>query len=111
MENHHARPFNYKGEEHLISEWAKLLGIDRHTVSRRIAVNDMTEFEIYYREHKDDDPLARVARPTVYINDKIRMLENDFWIRLTKEEKAHFRSLKTECAVDQYAHDIIMKKL
>ena len=111
METHHARPFTYKGEEHLISEWAKLLGLDRHTVSRRISCNDMTEFERYYQEHKNDDPLTRMSKPTAYINDKIRMLENDFWIRLTKEEKAHFHSLRTEAAVDQYAHDIIMNKL
>lgn len=46
-----------------------------------------------------------------YIKEKIRMLENDFYITLTAEEKAHFHNLESDYAVDRYARDILLKKL
>ena len=46
-----------------------------------------------------------------YIDKKIEMLSSDFFISLDYEEERHIRSLKTERAVDQYARDILVKKL
>ena len=46
-----------------------------------------------------------------YIKQKINMIENDFYIPMTSEEKQHMAELDTECKVDQYAHDLIMNGL
>lgn len=46
-----------------------------------------------------------------YIKEKIRMLKEDFYLRLTDEEIAHMKSLKREIDVDHYAWDIINNKL
>jgi hypothetical protein len=46
-----------------------------------------------------------------YIDEKIRMLMEDFSFHLTDEEIAHLESLKSESDVDRYAWDIINKKL
>lgn len=46
-----------------------------------------------------------------YIDDKINMLENEFYLKLTDEEKAHFYDIRTEEAVDQYAHRLLRDKL
>ena len=46
-----------------------------------------------------------------YIEEKIQMIEEEFRITLTDDEKEHFRWLRTERDVDQYAHDIFSKKL
>ena len=46
-----------------------------------------------------------------YIKEKLRMLQNDFYINLTEEEIAHMKSLKREIDVDHYAYDIINKNL
>ena len=45
-----------------------------------------------------------------YINNKIRMLQKDFWMGMTKEEIEHMKSLKTEIDVDHYAYDLIMRR-
>jgi hypothetical protein len=45
-----------------------------------------------------------------YIREKIRMLRKDFCIDLTDEQIAHMRSLKSEIAVDNYAHDLIFNR-
>lgn len=41
-----------------------------------------------------------------YIKEKISVLK-DFGIILTDEQLKHIRSLKTEIAVDNFAHDIL----
>ena len=46
-----------------------------------------------------------------YIRDKINILENHFYLRLTNEEKRRFNELKTIADVDQYAFDLIKQKL
>lgn len=46
-----------------------------------------------------------------YITNKIRMLEEEFYIELTFGEIDHFRSLETKAEVDQYAHDLLREKL
>lgn len=46
-----------------------------------------------------------------YIEEKIRIIKEEFYIRLTEDEEEHFKTLKTERDVDQYAHDIFMRKL
>ena len=42
-----------------------------------------------------------------YIAEKIRMLTEDFYIKLTETEILNFQSLKREIDVDRYAHDFI----
>ena len=46
-----------------------------------------------------------------YICDKIYLLEEQFKIKLTGEEKRHFFEIKTDAAVDAYARKLIMEKL
>lgn len=48
---------------------------------------------------------------TEYIGGKIMMLTDEFCIRLTEAEIDHMWSLKSEKAVDQYVHDILVEKL
>lgn len=55
--------------------------------------------------------LKRHVKLTTYIDDKINMLENEFYLKLTPEEKAHFNDIRTEEAVDQYAHRLLRDKL
>lgn len=44
-----------------------------------------------------------------YIEEKIDMITDEFRIYLREEEKAHFRSLKSEIEVDHYARDILLR--
>ena len=46
-----------------------------------------------------------------YIKDKIKMLKKEFHIRMTENEIQHLKSLQTEIAVDNYCHDLFMKRL
>lgn len=46
-----------------------------------------------------------------YIEEKICMLEEEFYLKLTDDEKYHFYRIKTEEAVDTYAQKLIMEKL
>ena len=48
---------------------------------------------------------------SVYINRKINMLTNDFYIRLTDKEIEYFRALESKSEVDQYAHKLLNDKL
>ena len=45
------------------------------------------------------------------VTNKIRMLEEEFWLDLSFDEIDHFRQLTTKTEVDQYAHDLLRKKL
>lgn len=51
------------------------------------------------------------AHLTRYIRNKIWMLENEFYLKLTNMEKYHFHELETEDAVDRYAHRLLVDKL
>lgn len=44
-----------------------------------------------------------------YIKQKIKMLEDEFYIYLTESEINHMHGLKNEIQVDNYAIDIIMR--
>ena len=46
-----------------------------------------------------------------YITQKISMLEDEFYIRLSFTEILHMRALKTEGDVDRYAHQILVDRL
>lgn len=46
-----------------------------------------------------------------YIKRKIKMLEEEFLIDLTRSEIEYIKSLKSEIEVDQYAHRLIVEKL
>lgn len=47
----------------------------------------------------------------MYINLKLKMLEEDFYLRLTDIERDHMCSLTSEQEVDAYAHKLILEKL
>lgn len=99
------KSFTYKGETHNYCEWARRLGCSRTSISYWINNGKLDAFEKYYQ--LKPNPLC----PIFYVEQKINMLVNDFYIRLTDEEKRHFYTLTSEYAIDQYAHDLIMKKL
>lgn len=46
-----------------------------------------------------------------YIKQKIKMLNRDFYIRLTDEDIRHFNELTTEIAVDNFAHQLILDRM
>lgn len=46
-----------------------------------------------------------------YIQNKLEMLEYEFFLKLTPLERYHFHELKTHLAVDQYAHTLLRDKL
>ena len=46
-----------------------------------------------------------------YRKEKLRMLQADFFIRLTEEEINHMNSLEREIDVDHYAHTLFTTKL
>ena len=46
-----------------------------------------------------------------YIENKINMLEDDFYIRLSWYECQRFRSLTNEAQVDNCAHSILVNRL
>lgn len=46
-----------------------------------------------------------------YISEKIDMLSREFYIELTDEDIRHFIELKTEPAVDAFAHKLLVDRL
>lgn len=46
-----------------------------------------------------------------YREEKLKMLTDEFCLKLTDEEIYHMRSLKTEAEVDRYAHQLLKEKL
>lgn len=42
-----------------------------------------------------------------YRKQKIKMLEKDFMLKLSSEEKAHINELETIAAIDRYARTIL----
>lgn len=44
-----------------------------------------------------------------YRRQKIKMLEKEFMLTLTTEEKNHFNELETEAAIDRYARTLLSK--
>ena len=56
-------------------------------------------------------PYEREVKLDDYITQKISMLEDEFYIRLSFAEISHMRALKTEGDVDRYAHQILIDRL
>ena len=46
-----------------------------------------------------------------YVAQKISMLEDEFYLRLSFADIAHMRRLKTEAEVDRFAHQILVDRL
>lgn len=46
-----------------------------------------------------------------YIKEKIRMLQKDFYIKLTDAEIDKLNSMTRDIDVDHYAHDLIANRL
>lgn len=42
------RRINFNGETHTLSEWSRILGVNRHTLSYRINHDNMVDFESYF---------------------------------------------------------------
>ena len=45
-----------------------------------------------------------------YKKDKIKMLQDDFWIPLTNEQIEHMYGLQSEMRVDAYARQLILER-
>lgn len=45
-----------------------------------------------------------------YRKQKIKMLEKEFLLSLTPEEKNHINQLETEIAIDRYARTLLLKR-
>ena len=70
--------------------------------------------KVYLRKEVDNMSKNYEAKPVTikaYIKEALRMLKEDFLIKLTDEEIQHMKSLKRESDVDHYKHDIIDKYL
>ena len=64
------------------------------------------------KEHSDDGGfqpsyIPRFTTPEKFIDDKILMLEEQFYITLSYEEKKHLRELKTEHEINAAIKEII----
>ena len=46
-----------------------------------------------------------------YIEEKIRLIEEDFYIPLTEDERVYLQTSKTEAEVDRRARKIFMNRL
>ena len=46
-----------------------------------------------------------------YVDNKINMLKNEFYLKLTDDEVDHLNCLKSEYEVDAYAHKLLIEKL
>lgn len=57
----------------------------------------------------DDRFFEKFESPEQYVKTKLRMLEDDMCIRLTEEELAHLKELKTETAIDAAVRSIIAR--
>lgn len=53
---------------------------------------------------------ARTMSIKTYRKMKIKMLEKEFCIPLTSDEKKHFEALETEAAIDRYARTILLNR-
>jgi hypothetical protein len=53
----------------------------------------------------------RKAPLHIHRNRKIRMLKDEFYLKLTPAEIDRFYTLDTHTEIDAYAHDLIKKKL
>lgn len=63
------------------------------------------------KDHKRLSERTKAIPLQQYITEKIMMLEDDFYFKLTDEEKEYFYALHTEFEVDQYAHDFFLRNL
>lgn len=45
-----------------------------------------------------------------YRKYKMKILEKDFYVNLTVEQKEHFKSLKTDCEIERYFWQILNEK-
>ena len=98
--------------------------------NRILTDDDVQYIRKVYKPHHPEfgaNPLARrfgVAHNTIcavvsgtnwskesYTEKKIRMLEDEFKLRLTDAEKAKLHAMKNERDVDHYARDLIVNKL
>lgn len=66
---------------------------------------------------REEKKLGRPSKQNIpmyvasYIEKKIKMLKNEFHIRLTEEELARFWECTTEAQVDAHAHKLFLKYL
>ena len=59
------------------------------------------------KKYRTKDVLNPNLTVDEYCEAKIEMFEKDMAIKLTDKQKAHFRKLKTEIQIDNYARKII----
>lgn len=59
------------------------------------------------RKYVRTNPLLPNLTVDQYRDAKMEMLKRDMGIRLTYEQQVHFRTLKTEIQIDNYARKVI----
>lgn len=59
------------------------------------------------RKYARKDPTAPNLTLDQYREAKMEMLKRDMKIRLTYEQELHFRTLKTEIQIDNYARKVM----
>lgn len=55
--------------------------------------------------------ITRFEDIDMYRKAKIKMIEGEFMIKLSAEERSHIRSLDNEAAIDRYGRKIILDHL
>lgn len=72
---------------------------------------------IYLKAEEHENKIGRPSKQDMphylacYIERKIKMLKNEFHIKLTDEEIARFWTLEGDDQVDRYAHKLFQKYL
>lgn len=59
------------------------------------------------RKYARRDPLSPNLTVDQYREAKMEMLKSDMKIHLTYEQELHFRTLKTEMSIDNYARKVM----
>ena len=104
-----SRLITHAGERHCIADWARLLDVNENTLRQRINRGNMSDFEKYVARPDADGERQKTLED--YIKEKIDILENDFYFRLTIQELSNIKRSKNIEEVDRHAFDIIRKKL
>ena len=74
--------------------------------SKRVFAAEKTSSEEEKRRQLQQNYFCEFKNPKQYIKAKLKMLQNEMYIKPTEEEVEHLYSLKTDVAIDNAVHSI-----
>ena len=79
----------------------------KYRSKREFGVEKTKENQKEADRQKNDSFFITFVTPEQYVEDKIEMLREEMYIKPTKEEIEHLKTLKTEVSIDNAIHSII----